>query len=189
MLSSRNNSIQILGFAFMSAGLIALGLVLYTGEAAARSTDHRYTAKSVTKDKARQHRFRDSTRSRSDHRNQSRHSRASDRPKDHRNSRGRYRSDRHYHKPTIKHHRSYRHSSYKKSYRYNGYWRDYHYGKRKYPYRYRHYNGFHYYYDHRGFYFPNYGHIRHGHYHDRHCPSWHFESFAAAIILSEILGH
>ena len=55
-------------------------------------------------------------------------------------------------------------------------------------YHHRTHNNHHYYYNQYGFYFPGYGYISHGHQHRRHCPSWHHERFAAAIILSTILS-
>lgn len=56
-------------------------------------------------------------------------------------------------------------------------------------YRHRYYNGRHYYYNTIGFYFPGYGYIHHGHRHSRHCPHWHFEGFAAGLVLGAILSH
>ncbi|HEX7025991.1 MAG TPA: hypothetical protein VF268_01985 [Gammaproteobacteria bacterium] len=69
-----------------------------------------------------------------------------------------------------------------------GYWHDYHRGHHH-GYRHRHYKGYHYYYNNTGFYFPGYGHIAHGHRHSRHCPHWHFEDFAAGLILGAIISH
>lgn len=88
--------------------------------------------------------------------------------RDHR--RDNYRHDRHYSRPAP------------------GYWRDYHYG-RAHGYHHRYHSGHHYYYNHAGFYFPGFGFIAHGHVHHRHCPHWHFEPFAAGLILGTIFGH
>lgn len=69
-----------------------------------------------------------------------------------------------------------------------GYWHDYHRGHHH-GYRHRHYNGYHYYYNNVGFYFPGHGYIAHGHRHTRDCPHWHFEDFAAGVILGAIISH
>ncbi|MBN1379851.1 MAG: hypothetical protein JXA04_11530 [Gammaproteobacteria bacterium] len=69
-----------------------------------------------------------------------------------------------------------------------GYWVDYHRGY-KHDYRHRYYHGHHYYYNQLGFYFPGFGFIAHGHIHNRHCPHWHFEPFAAGLILGAILSN
>lgn len=69
-----------------------------------------------------------------------------------------------------------------------GYWHDYHHHThRHHGYRHRFYNNYHYYYNGAGFYFPGFGLIAHGHAHGRHCPSWHFDDFAAGFILGAII--
>ena len=68
-----------------------------------------------------------------------------------------------------------------------GYWHDYHYGRHP-EYRHRYYNGHHYYYNSIGFYFPGLGFIARGHVHGPHCPHWHFEPFAAGLLLGAILN-
>ena len=69
-----------------------------------------------------------------------------------------------------------------------GYWRDYHYGRHP-DYHHRYYHGHHYYYNHAGFYFPGFGFIAHGHVHGPNCPHWHFEPFAAGVLLGVILNN
>jgi hypothetical protein len=70
-----------------------------------------------------------------------------------------------------------------------GYWYDYHHHRASHHhgYRYRFHNNYHYYYNAAGFYFPGFGLLAHGHVHDRHCPHWHFEDFAAGFVLGAII--
>jgi hypothetical protein len=69
-----------------------------------------------------------------------------------------------------------------------GYWHTYHHQRHhQHAYRHRYHNNYHYYYNAAGFYFPDFGFIAHGHRHAAHCPHWHFEDFAAGLVLGAII--